>query len=136
MNPERREALGVHVRSGRGGIRTHGTLSRTHTFQACALNHSATRPTFGCRPTTPSALAARSPSQRADVVRRSSGQGEIRTHGTVAGTPVFETGAFNHSATCPVQPKNLARGWRGVNETGASPLREELAEQRTAFELQ
>ena len=29
---------------GRGGIRTHGTLSRTHTFQACALNHSATRP--------------------------------------------------------------------------------------------
>ena len=29
---------------GRGGIRTHGTLSRTHTFQACALNHSATDP--------------------------------------------------------------------------------------------
>jgi hypothetical protein len=30
-----------------------------------------------------------------------SGQGEIRTHDTVAGMPVFETGAFNHSATCP-----------------------------------
>jgi hypothetical protein len=30
--------------NGWGGIRTHGTLSRTHTFQACALNHSATHP--------------------------------------------------------------------------------------------
>ncbi len=28
-------------------IRTHGTLSRTHAFQACALNHSATCPS-GC----------------------------------------------------------------------------------------
>ena len=31
----------------------------------------------------------------------SSGQGEIRTLDTVAGMPVFETGAFSHSATCP-----------------------------------
>jgi hypothetical protein len=31
--------------NGSGEIRTHGTLSRTHTFQACALNHSATDPT-------------------------------------------------------------------------------------------
>jgi hypothetical protein len=30
-----------------------------------------------------------------------SGQGEIRTLDTVAGMPVFETGAFSHSATCP-----------------------------------
>ena len=29
------------------------------------------------------------------------GQGEIRTLDTLAGMPVFETGAFNHSATCP-----------------------------------
>ncbi len=29
---------------GQGGIRTLGTLSRTHAFQACALNHSATCP--------------------------------------------------------------------------------------------
>jgi hypothetical protein len=32
------------------------------------------------------------------------GQGEIRTLDTVAGMPVFETGAFNHSATCPAAP--------------------------------
>ncbi len=29
---------------GGSGIRTHGTLSRTHAFQACALNHSAIPP--------------------------------------------------------------------------------------------
>src|SRR5215207_5730784 len=29
---------------GRGGIRTPDTVSRIHTFQACALNHSATLP--------------------------------------------------------------------------------------------
>lgn len=33
---------------GQGGIRTHGTLSRTHAFQACALNHSATCPWLLC----------------------------------------------------------------------------------------
>ena len=30
------------------------------------------------------------------------GEGGIRTHGTLARTPVFKTGAFNHSATSPV----------------------------------
>ena len=37
---------------GQGGIRTHGTLSRTHAFQACALNHSATCPS-GCSASLP-----------------------------------------------------------------------------------
>ena len=31
------------------------------------------------------------------------GQGGIRTHGTLARTPVFETGAIDHSATCPAR---------------------------------
>src|SRR6202035_4472643 len=31
------------------------------------------------------------------------GRGEIRTHGTLAGTPVFKTGALNRSATLPLQ---------------------------------
>jgi hypothetical protein len=31
------------------------------------------------------------------------GRGEIRTHGTLAGTPHFECGAFNHSTTRPTQ---------------------------------
>jgi hypothetical protein len=30
------------------------------------------------------------------------GRGGIRTHGALAGTPVFKTGALNHSATLPI----------------------------------
>jgi hypothetical protein len=33
--------------------------------------------------------------------RHPGGRGGIRTHGTLAGTPVFKTGALNHSATLP-----------------------------------
>ena len=123
--------------SGRGGIRTHGTLSRTHTFQACALNHSATRPTNDCRPAEAKRAdgANRRPSALTTARTSRSGQGEIRTHGTVAGTPVFETGAFNHSATCPGQPENLARapeGCQRIREPLAA-LGEEIAQQRAAF---
>jgi hypothetical protein len=43
--PSNTEVLtGFGVTNGSGEIRTLGTLSRTHTFQACALNHSATDP--------------------------------------------------------------------------------------------
>jgi hypothetical protein len=42
---------------GEGGIRTHGTLSRTHAFQACALNHSATSPSVDTRVERPDAQA-------------------------------------------------------------------------------
>jgi hypothetical protein len=34
----------IRKNGGQSGIRTRGTLSRTHTFQACAFNHSATCP--------------------------------------------------------------------------------------------
>ena len=30
------------------------------------------------------------------------GEGGIRTHGTREGTPVFETGLFDHSSTSPI----------------------------------
>ncbi len=33
--------------------------------------------------------------------RQSGGGGGIRTHGTLARTPVFKTGLFNHSSTPP-----------------------------------
>ena len=32
------------INGGESGIRTHGTFDSTHTFQACALNHSAISP--------------------------------------------------------------------------------------------
>jgi hypothetical protein len=35
------------------------------------------------------------------------GRGGIRTHGTVARTSDFESGAFNHSATLPVETQQL-----------------------------
>ena len=40
------------------------------------------------------------------------GQGEIRTHDTLAGTPVFETGAFNHSATYPERANRRTHEFR------------------------
>ena len=43
-------STGLGVPNGSGEIRTHGTLSRTHTFQACALNHSATDPACTATP--------------------------------------------------------------------------------------
>jgi hypothetical protein len=40
----------------------------------------------------------------------SGGGGGIRTHGTLSRTPVFKTGAFDHSATPPGQAHLRARG--------------------------
>src|SRR4051794_29014944 len=40
-------------------------------------------------------------SPRRSVGETDGGRGGIRTHGTLAGTPVFKTGALNHSATLP-----------------------------------
>ncbi len=34
----------TQVGGGEGGIRTRGTVPRTHAFQACSLNHSDTSP--------------------------------------------------------------------------------------------
>ena len=42
------------------------------------------------------------------------GEGEIRTPATLSGRPVFETGAFNHSATSPGEPPKLSVGFGGV----------------------
>jgi hypothetical protein len=44
-----------------------------------------------------------------------SGEGEIRTRATLAGRPVFETGAFNRSATSPGKPPKLAGYADSVN---------------------
>jgi hypothetical protein len=38
------------------------------------------------------------------MVYLNGGWGGIRTHGTLAGTPVFKTGALNRSATHPISP--------------------------------
>jgi hypothetical protein len=56
---------------------------------------------------------------------RAYGQGEIRTHDTLAGTPVFETGAFNHSATYP-QSRILAKASPSDNGRAAMQKLEAL----------
>ena len=52
------------------------------------------------------------------VFLRPGGRGGIRTHGTLAGTPVFKTGALNHSATLP------SREWLSLNAVGGARQRE------------
>ena len=64
------------------------------------------------------ARAATARTSADDNFRRSSvrsvqppgGRGGIRTHGTVARTPVFKTGALNHSATLPVLRNQIVGG--------------------------
>ncbi len=65
------------------------------------------------------------------------GQGGIRTHDRVTPIPVFETSAFNHSATCPVRiflmvaqdgldflSKTGLRQWPPVQSTFLNPVAE------------
>ena len=108
----RRDPVGHGASTDGVGFEPTVRYERTHTFQACALNHSATRPCECHAPAAP--RRARGPQtttrrQRQRVACNHEcrhGQGEIRTHDTVAGMPVFETGAFNHSATCPTECGN------------------------------
>lgn len=60
---------------------------------------------------------------------KNGGRGGIRTHGALAGTPVFKTGALNHSATLPVimrairtPPAITRRGARSSPPAARIPL--------------
>ena len=53
----------------------------------------------GCQP------KADAPLEYAFGAEFNGGGGEIRTHDTLADIPLFESGAFNHSATPPCLPK-------------------------------
>jgi hypothetical protein len=81
---------------GRGGIRTHGTLLTYTHFPGVRLKPLG-------HPSRHRYLALAIEGLR-------SGQGEIRTLDTgFTGMPVFETGAFNHSATCPAGSQTIGR---------------------------
>src|ERR1700731_1145760 len=45
---------------------------------------------------------------------RYGGRGEIRTHETLTGLPVFKTGALNHSATLPRSDSRIHRICRQI----------------------
>ena len=72
----------------------------------------------------------------------SGGESGIRTHGTVARTPVFETGAFVHSAISPraglsIQSVLVSFGMpllhRNAGSAPLAPYPERVAEQRQGF---
>jgi hypothetical protein len=70
--------------SGEGGIRTRGTVARTHDFQSCTFDHSVTSPGAGRSSTTASAReqgAARFASYR--ILRASA---PVVVHARIAGT--------------------------------------------------
>src|SRR2546426_12280918 len=56
--------------------------------------------------------------QSQSVLTKAGGRGGIRTHGSVAATPDFESGAFNHSATLPLH----LIGLRNIAVLNSSPL--------------
>ena len=70
------------------------------------------------------------------VFNLTGGRGGIRTHGTLAGTPVFKTGALNHSATLPDQQDqalSLADD-RTQRELGPSPDPKSSGSKKTGSE--
>jgi hypothetical protein len=87
--------------NGRGGIRTHGTLLTYTHFPGVRLKplgHPSNHTDCGQLGSAPNSSAVLN------------GQGEIRTLDTgFTGMPVFETGAFNHSATCPAASQLTGR---------------------------
>src|ERR1043165_2513240 len=101
---------------GEGGIRTHGTVSRTQHFQCCQFSHSCTSP-----------IQEAGGRKQGDVTASwllppaslsSGGEGGIRTHGTLAGTTVFETARFSHSRTSPYSWPCAFREKRIVSSRG------------------
>ncbi len=113
---------------GEGGIRTHGTLARTHDFQSCPIGHSGTSPrgraraekpalqviadvrtecSFDRTATTGTAAAHRGRHEK-NLDRRAvqvlhvfdGGEGGIRTR-EAHHLPLFESGTINHSDTSP-----------------------------------
>src|SRR5688500_11240442 len=84
-----------------------------HAFQACAFNRSATSPQSFQHGKAPCC-----------------GERRIRTYGTVPGTPDFESGAFDHSASSPDCLFTC-----DVGALAAKPA-EELLENLTALRLE
>jgi hypothetical protein len=54
------------------------------------------------------------------LLTKSGGSGEIRTHERVTPSPVFKTGAFNHSATLPLGSRHYATATLSRNKIDGS----------------
>ncbi len=90
----------------RGGDSNPGTaLTRSHAFQACSFNRSDTSPISG-------------------------GAG-TRTLGTPKGTPVFETGPFDHSGTPPIARFRERREFYVSRDASSTAITRRLASSRS-----
>src|SRR5436309_9314704 len=75
-----------------------------------AVRQRQTRANEGEQPKNEEAPSASiDPDGASELAGNGNGEGEIRTPATLAGRPVFETGAFNHSATSPKFSRNDSR---------------------------
>lgn len=88
-------------RCGEGGIRTRGTVARTHDFQSCTFGRSVTSPGFGSRPYLGGARFGLLVHVACQRNKNLGGESGIRTHGRRKPTPDFESGSFGHSDTSP-----------------------------------
>ena len=79
--------------------------ARATSLVRALAQYQCRQPRYGAKLWQPT---AEPPKRRANFIYRefavlfgSGGEGGIRTHGTVARTPVFETGPIDHSGTSP-----------------------------------
>src|SRR3979409_1689267 len=71
-----------------------------------------------------------------ETLRAGGGRGGIRTHGTLAGTPVFKTGALNHSATLPLLRYQSLSDDNVKNEAGTKMIWPQLGPRPSGFHKQ
>ncbi len=142
LNPDYSVPKSSHLKYGfrASGVRTTASASRAETgllprFLSSVLKRpsqevrrelasgerfsavSASGPVNRSALKTPGNLTLSAASGLAESATRmgTGGEGGIRTHGTLARTPVFETGAIDHSATSPSAQVGLppmGRAWR------------------------
>ena len=125
---KRNPVRGMTLRTGRRESRTERDSNPRYAFTYTRFPGVRLQPLGHLSKTGTSILTSTDkktkPPSRCVTAARKNGQGEIRTLDTLAGMPVFETGAFNRSATCPdrggeppiPQPSNIARRCWPVNE--------------------
>jgi hypothetical protein len=116
---------------GEGGIRTLGTVARTHDFQSCTFGHSVTSPGAGLAAAPGGGAVLCQREEREQVaeftvkwlnVALTGGESGIRTHGTLTGTPDFESGTFGRSVISP--PRTMTAEAGAVNAWKVSLERE------------
>ena len=97
---ESKMKISIKKNGGEDRIRTCGELAPTHAFQACPLSRSGTSPRQLSTGLTGGISCCDRPTSGQS--RHINGEeGGIRTRDMRMHIPVFETGAFSHSATSP-----------------------------------